>query len=169
MKTAFVLMVLVASGQLSFTQQGPAQQQHAPPGASTAPASVAVAQAEHLTLWGIIVGAPAPAWRGPIISATLPGRISRAKWLNPEPENQGRCVIETFCSLWGGSWTQPQDKCRKQAITRFDLELISSAIPATGFDLDASVRVRAPRQELLRANGLDAQRHSYPEMWDRER
>ena len=58
---------------------------------------------------------------------------------------------------------------RNQAITRFDLEVISSAIPATGFDLDASVRVRAPRQELLRANGLDAQRHSYPEMWDRER
>lgn len=59
MKTSFVLMLLVALGQLSFTQQGSAQQQHSPSGA---PASAAVAQAEHLTLWDITVGAPAPAW-----------------------------------------------------------------------------------------------------------
>ena len=62
MKSSFVLMLLVALGQLSFTQQGPAQQQHSPSGVSTAPASGAVAQAEHLILWGITVGAPAPAW-----------------------------------------------------------------------------------------------------------
>lgn len=62
MKTRFVLMLLVALGLLGCAQQGPAQQQHAPYGASTAPASAAVAQAEHLTLWGITVGAPAPAW-----------------------------------------------------------------------------------------------------------
>jgi ABC-type glycerol-3-phosphate transport system substrate-binding protein len=62
MKTRFVLMLLVALGLVGCAQQGPAQQQHAPPGASTAPASAAVAQAEHLTLWGITVGVPAPAW-----------------------------------------------------------------------------------------------------------
>jgi hypothetical protein len=27
--------------------------------------------------------------RGPIISASLPGRASRPKWLSPEPQNQG--------------------------------------------------------------------------------
>lgn len=43
------------------------------------------------------------------------------------------------------------------------------AIPATGFDRGASVRVHAPRQELFRANGLDAQRLSYPQIQDRER
>ncbi len=62
MKTSFVLMLLVALGLLGCAQQGPAQQQHAPSGASTAPASAAAAQAEHLTLWGITVGAPTPAW-----------------------------------------------------------------------------------------------------------
>ena len=55
-------MLLVALGLLGCAQQGPAQQQRAPSRASTAPASAAVAQAEHLTLWGITVGAPAPAW-----------------------------------------------------------------------------------------------------------
>src|SRR6266568_2517229 len=36
-----------------------------------------------------------------------------------------------------------------------------SAIPATGFDPDAWVRVRAPRQEPFRASALDAERLSY--------
>ncbi len=62
MKTSFVLMLLVALGLLGCAQQGPVQQQQAPSGASTAPASAAAAQAEHLTLWGITVSAPTPAW-----------------------------------------------------------------------------------------------------------
>src|SRR4029077_15459895 len=57
----------------------------------------------------------------------------------------------------------------KQSITRLTVAGMGQASPAVGFDLDASVLVRAPRQELLRANGLDARRHSCPEMWDRER
>lgn len=39
-----------------------------------------------------------------------------------------------------------------------------SAIPATGFDRGASVRVRAPRLELFLANGLDAQPLSCSQM-----
>ena len=62
MKTGFVPMLLVALSLVGYAQQGPAQQQHAPSGASTASASAAVPLAEHLTLWGITVGAPAPAW-----------------------------------------------------------------------------------------------------------
>jgi hypothetical protein len=86
-------------------------------------------------------------------------------------------ALQTTFSVFLDIFYSPNFRCfdengvfqQPQAITRFDLEVISSAIPATGFDPDASVRVRAPRQELLRANGLDAQRHAYPEMWDRER
>jgi hypothetical protein len=70
------------------------------------------------------------------------------------------------CGAATSFWHQRPHPRRDQLlfIERFDLVVISSAIPATGFDLDASVRVRALRQELLRANGLVAQRHSYPEM-----
>ena len=128
MKISFVLMLLVALGQLSFTQQGPSQQQHSPSGVSTAPASGTLAQAEHLTLWGITVGAPAPAWpkcTGKDGSATENDPACLQEILGSPPEQEQRLgnllgyATATAVSIRGGVVNRTQiqmsndETCRK--------------------------------------------------------